>query len=137
MKWPYHFVSPDAEGLAQRRRLLDGYANYAQLSATALLLFVKLDLILHQYLAKLRRSTREADRRSLEHDKKPPAKSFLNGLLRSFLDQENIWFWQLDDEMLQEWGTKREIFSAVSYAAWLLFLVLKDTGDGRCTFLDV
>ena len=137
MEWPYHFVSPDTEGLARRRRLLDSYASYAQISAIALLLLAKLDLILHQYLTKLRQSIREGDSRSLEHDKKPPAKSFSNGLLRSFLDQESKWSWQLGDELIQGWGTKREIFLAISYAAWLLFLVLKDTGDGRCTFLSM
>ena len=135
MDWPYHFVNPDAEGLAQRRKFLDSYANYAQLSAIVLLIAVKLNLALHQYLTKLRQSIREADRRSLDHDKKPPAKGFSDGLLRSFLDQESKWSWQLDDELVSGWGTKRQVLLVISYAAWLLFLVLKDTADGKEMFL--
>ena len=108
MGWPYHFVDLNDEQKDRRRQLLDHYARLAQLSCLAPLGIAQL-----AYASKRLLPANVHPRRS-------------NSLLRIW---RKLACW-LGRPIASGWGSRREWIIAGLWTAWLLILVVKDTGDG-------
>ena len=126
MPWPYHFVDLSDEQLKQRRRLLDSYGQFAQLSVLLLPLIYQLSLGIK--LLSRRFATKKGYQPLKENQSPIPPR------LREHTpsDSRNIWrrlSWWLDEPIARGWETRWECLLAALWAGWLLFLVIKNTGD--------
>jgi hypothetical protein len=134
----YHFVSLDAEGLAQRRRLLDLYANVAQWSASAPLVAVQI-VSLVQYLQRkyfansAQRVARSQDETasSASLSRKHDGKIESNNRGRSAKAAWNAFMWWSGEEAQWAESSRGALLAAACWAIWLLVLSLAQTGDGE------
>ena len=128
MGWPYHFVSLDDGQQVRRRQLLDSYGQFAQFSILLLPLIYQLSLGVRLLFERLQR--RHVYKPVKEHQS-PVA----SGFKQSAIDGTgNAWAklrWALDEPVAQGWETRKEWLAILVWGAWLLLLVLKDTGDGE------
>jgi len=127
MDYPYHFVALDDEQSALRRRLLDSYGQFAQLSILLIPLIYQLSYGLRLLSSRLIKSNGYQPVK--EHQSpvvsrfKQPAGVPSSGLLARLR-------WALDEEIVEGWGTRKEWCIAGAWAVWLSVLSVKDTGDG-------
>ena len=133
----YSFVSLNAEQSAQRRHSLDRYGQIAQLSALIPLLAVYVFYL----IPHISRKTGFAIFGSAHKEHQSPRVStFQQAASGTWKLRWRRLNWTLDEEVLGgwgRWGTKKEWAIAVLWSLWLLVLVIKDTGDGRCSFLGL
>jgi hypothetical protein len=122
----WHFVSLDDAQSARRRQLLDSYGQIAQISALIPLLALPITSGLRLAFRRAKAFTRIAKK---EHQS-PQVSKFPN----HFKSPLNAWWsrlqWALDEQIVEEWGTRREWLIAGLWTVWLLVLAMKDTGDG-------
>lgn len=137
----YHFVTPDAEGLAQRRQLLDLYANIAQWSTSVPLIAVQTVLLLRylqrkyssessQRYAAVARSQEESGTSgslSLKHEGEPGS----NKRPWSFKTAWNSFMWWNGEEVELAESSRGALLAAACWATWLLALSVAQTGDGE------
>lgn len=127
MIFPYHFVTIDGAQELRRRQLLDGYGQFAQLSILLVPLIYQLLYGLGLLIGRLR----SQHRYQLVKEHQSPVVSRFEPPEKTV--PSNIWArlrWALDDEIVEGWGTRQEWLIAALWAAWLLLLIVKDTGDG-------
>jgi hypothetical protein len=143
----YHFITLDAEGLAQRRQLLDLYANIAQWSASVPLIAVQVILLVqylqHKYLSeRLQRyaavahsqdETATAGSLSRKHD----GKLGLNRKKWSVKTACNAFLWWSGEEVEWAESSRGALLAAACWAIWLLGLSLAQTGDGEFDALRI
>ena len=127
MDWPYSIsVSLSEEQQATRRRLLDAYGQFAQLSVLLLPLFYQLSLALRLIASRaLARSQPEVVK---EHSS--PVVSVQRRQDRPSNKTGLKWLrWMSEEDIIQGWGSWQHWIFALLWASWLLMLVVKDTGD--------
>ena len=127
MEWPYSLsVDLNEEQQASRRRMLDAYGQFAQLSILLLPLFYQLSRALRLlsnrvYVNRLSPNVKERQSPTVSAWEIPDSSSG-KGSLR--------WLrWMFKGEIAQGWGTWQQLFFAFLWASWLLVLVIRDTGD--------
>ena len=160
MAFSYHFPSNTPEQSSRRRQLLDAYGQLAQLSAIFIPLLLFQFSFLVRFIFKKLRQRRENGYAALKpsgaHGRRKKLRQ--SPRVTTFSDQEvidaaaevseserkgkrpsasiaRLWDrlrWALDEPVAQGWGTCREWSIAASWTAWLLVLVVRDTGDGMC-----
>lgn len=164
MAFGYHFPSNTLAQSSRRRQLLDAYGQFAQLSAIVLPLFLFLLFSLVRFLSNniqlRRRDGYAALQSSRPHH--PRKKLRQSPRVATFADHEvadnaaaevrgnkskekslsvsiqNWWArfrWALGEPVAPGWGTWQEWSVAALWTAWLLVLVVKNTGDGE--FADI
>ena len=126
MGFPYHFVDLNEEQDQRRRYLLDSYGQFAQLSVLLLPLIYQLSFGIRLLLS---RTQRRAGYQQVKEHQSPRIARF-NGTKTPVPK----WSWQgfnwwMGDEVAQGWGARKEWAITFSWAAWLLLLIVKDTGD--------
>jgi hypothetical protein len=138
MGWPWHFVSLNDEQVLLRREILDRYGAYAQLSALIPVLVFQLYRLGVWVLAE-----RERERVNQGYTALPQRPNSLirkeekltsAGLLKS---QQNFVLWWLGGDVHFGWGQRGHWIGGFLWASWLLFLCVRDTGDGMCTNLFI
>lgn len=128
----YSFSSLDAQQLTHRRQLLDRYGQIAQLSALLPLVVIHASLLLRSIVDKYAcfiLGSSQKERQS------PRVSTFRHSTAGAWKVKWRRLNWALDNEVLNGWdgyGTRREWVIAGLWALWLLLLVAKDTGDGKC-----
>jgi hypothetical protein len=157
MAFPYHFPTHSPALSSRRRQFLDAYGQFAQLSTIMLPLFCfQISFIVRFLLKKMRRRQNKYDYSTLQPSLSQPPRQKLRQSPRvatfsnqqagsdAFKEEEmkgkkssgsiGRWWtrfrWALDGPVATGWGTWREWSVAASWTAWLLLLVIKDTGDG-------
>lgn len=135
----YHFVSSNQDQLQRRRELLDGYGQFAQLSALVPLFTIILLRVFLFLEEKYRFSNLGKSRK--EHAS-PVVSRFADTVAAANKRErsEVLWGrvqWWLDDEVVSGWGTWREWVVGGSWAVWLMVLAMRDTGDGMSTFFSL
>ena len=127
MDWPYSLsVSLSEEQQVTRRRLLDAYGQFAQLSVLLLPLFYQLSLAIRLIASRI--LTRSQPKVVKDHQS--PAVSTQRQ--KHGPPNRGGWEWLCwvsDEEIVHGWGTLQHWFLALLWASWLLVLVVKDTGD--------
>lgn len=126
MGFPYRFITnPDEAQIAHRRKLLDNYGQFAQLSALIIPLFgFQLSFAIRFLVKKIRSGGKAGKARQ-----SPRVASFAEATHGSSV----LWRqfrWAMDEQIIQGWGTRVEWMIAGLWTLWLLLLVVKDTGDG-------
>lgn len=124
----YHFVNLDNAQTERRRQLLDSYGQFAQISALIIPLFsFQLFSAIRFLASKIRNSSYRF--KGKEHQS-PRVSNFSKPLVGSSTSAWSRLRWALDEQMFQGWGTRLEWLVGAIWTLWLLFLVIKDTGDG-------
>ena len=126
MAFPYHFVSLTEDQNERRRYLLDSYGQFAQLSVLLLPLIYQLSLGVSLLLKRLGRSS---GYQSLKEHQSPVVNRTQGKRSIPISWSWRRVSWYLDDEIAPRWETRKEWLMAGLWAAWLLLLVVKDTGD--------
>lgn len=135
----YHFVSPNQEQLQRRRELLDGYGQFAQLSALVPLFAI---FLLRVFLFLEEKYTFAELGKSRKEHASPVVSRFAETVAATHKRgwSEVVWArvqWWLDDEVVSGWGTWREWVVGGSWAVWLMVLAMRDTGDGTSIFISL
>ncbi|KAL9637278.1 MAG: hypothetical protein Q9164_002291 [Protoblastenia rupestris] len=126
MGFLYHFVSLTEDQNQRRRSLLDNYGQFAQLSVLLLPLIYQLSSGIRLIFQRLQR---RAGYQLVKEHQSPVANRFkVNAVARSSWSWSRI-SWLLDEEIAPGWETRKECLIAFLWAAWLLLLATKDTGD--------
>ncbi|KAK4692682.1 hypothetical protein P7C71_g4570, partial [Lecanoromycetidae sp. Uapishka_2] len=128
MPYPYHFVGLDEEQEQRRRRLLNNYGQFAQLSILLLPLVYQLGLGVRLLIGRLR--TSKGYQPVKEHQS--PVASRFKSPSSNFTLRSTTWTklrWLLDEEPRPGWGTRQQWLFAAIWTLWLLLLASKDTGD--------
>lgn len=164
MAFPYHFPSNTPAQSSRRRQLLDAYGQFAQLSAIILPLFLFLLSFIVRFLyqklqqrrgngyAALRPLPSQHSRKKLRQSPRVATFSGREGANATKEERERerkgknlsasiarlwtLFVWVLDEPVAPGWGTRREWSVAASWTAWLLVLVVKDTGDGAFLYFS-
>jgi hypothetical protein len=157
MAFPYHFPSNSPAQSSRRRQLLDAYGQFAQISTIMLPLFCfQISFIVRFLLKKLRLRQNKYGYSTLRPSSSRPPRQKVRQSPRvatfssqqagsDAVEEEEMkgkklsgsigrWWtrfrWALDGPVATGWGTWREWSIAASWTAWLMLLVIKDTGDG-------
>ena len=127
MKYPYHFLALDNEQSALRRRRLDSYGQFAQLSILLIPLIYQLSHGLRLLFGRL---TKLQNYQQVKEHQSPAVSRFDEPQRNHPTNVLARWRWALDDEIVKGWGTRQEWLIAGLWAMWLALLAVKDTGDG-------
>ena len=111
MGWPYHFVTLTPAQIEERRKLLDQAGYYAYLTPVIALASI---YILRQLLSQPNKVA------------VPTGKPQIPGFLTV---QKRRIAWWLNEPLTPEFGARKVHFIGLGYAAFLLFLVFRRTGD--------
>src|SRR3954454_16095317 len=111
MGWPYHFVTLTPAQIEERRKLLDQAGYYAYLTPVIVLASI---YILRQLFSQPNKAAA------------PTGKLQVPGLLTV---QKRRLVWWLNEPLTPEFGARKIHFIGLGYAAFLLFLVFRKTGD--------
>ena len=125
MGFPYQFVSLDPEQEVRRRRLLDSYGQFAQLSILLIPLIYQLGVGIRLLSRRLYKS---GGYQTVKDHSSPVISSFKQP---SSVLPEITWSrinWIVDED-IRGYGTLRHWLIAGLWALWLLVLTMKDTGD--------
>lgn len=128
MVFEYDFVSLDEAQRAQRRDLLDYYGLTAQLSAFAVLFSFQVYFTLCWLFRGRLRAEEESVPRS------PHEKSFKGAdgeLIRRVRCFWRVACWWATEPVSPGWGTKGQWAIAVGWTAWLMFLCVHRTSNGK------
>jgi len=112
MGWPYHFVTLTPAQIEERRKLLDQAGYYAYLTPVIVLASI---YILRQLFFS------QPNKVAV-----PTGKPQVPGLLTV---QKRRLTWWLNEPLTPEFGARKVHFIGLGYAAFLLFLVFRKTGD--------
>jgi hypothetical protein len=123
MAWPYHFMDLDSEQTLLRRKLLDRYGAYAQLSWLAPLLAYQLFRI-----------SVWATSRAGEYTSSPGARRENSADPMTRLRRRVLWW--LEGEAWAGWGLRVHWIIGALWASWLIFLSVDKTGSGRLNSLS-
>jgi hypothetical protein len=132
MGWPYHFVSLDDWQQVRRRQLLDSYGQFAQFSILLLPLIYQLSLGVQLLFGRLQR---RHDYEPVKEHQSPVVSGFRQPAIDGTGNALAKLRWALDEPVAQGWETRKEWLTILVWGAWLLLLVLKDTGDGESDIL--
>ncbi|MCJ1465419.1 Ferric reductase like transmembrane component [Pseudocyphellaria aurata] len=123
----YSFVSLDQAQLARRRRLLDNYGQFAQISGLIIpLLGFQLFFAVRFVFRKVWKSNHGQKRKERQS---PRVSSFPKSVTEPSNSAWARFRWALDEQVYPEWGTRQEWLVGALWTMWLLLLVVKDTGD--------
>ena len=127
MGWPYSLsVSLSEEQQANRRRLLDAYGQFAQLSVLLLPLFYQLSLAIRIITSRIAvKSPPE-----IVKERRSPVATLRRQ--QNDLSSKGGWQWLRwwsEGEIVPGWGTCQHWLLALLWASWLLVLAVKDTED--------
>jgi NAD(P)H-flavin reductase len=111
MGWPYHFVTLTPVQLEERRKLLDQAGYYAYLAPVIALTSI---YVLRQLFPTPNKGAA------------PTGKLQVPGILTV---QKRRLVWWLNEPLSPEFGARKVHFMGLAYAAFLLFLVFRKTGD--------
>jgi len=126
MGFPYHFVGLDEEQELRRRRLLDGYGQFAQLSILLLPLMYQLSLGVRLLFGRIKRSN---GYQPVKEHSSPVISSFKPPSTTPPSNTFSRLRWLLDEEPIRGYGTVQQWLFATLWPIWLLLLATKDTGD--------
>ena len=132
MGFLYHFVRLDPAQEAHRRQLLDNHGQFAQISALIPLLYFQLIFATRFLLRKWNGYGRKPVK--VHQSPRLSVSPKLNQLTNSSFAARLRW--ALDEEISRDWGTRLEWLIGAVWTVWLLFLTVKDTGDGACISLQ-
>lgn len=128
MLFGYEFASLDEAQKAQRRNLLDSYGLIAQLSAFAVLFSFQVYFL----LCWLCRDRLQADEELVPRS--PHEKSFKRGDGEWVRRGRRFWrvtCWWATESVSPGWGTKGQWATATVWTAWLMFLCVHRTSNGK------
>ncbi|KAI9745978.1 MAG: hypothetical protein M1818_000659 [Claussenomyces sp. TS43310] len=124
MAWPYHFVSLDDDEIQTRRELLDRYGIYAQLSAPVPVLAYQLYIFASWVFAK-------RERAQPSYTAVPSSPKVAESRISPILQLARKWrrlSWWFGSEVYAGYGTNGQWISGLSWASWLIFLCIHQTG---------
>ncbi|KAA6407816.1 MAG: hypothetical protein FRX48_08167 [Lasallia pustulata] len=122
MGWPYHFVDLNDEQKDRRRQLLDHYARLAQLSNLIPLVIAQISFASKRLWGPDIRRVRKERGSPLPANFHPRSNNSLSTIWRKLA-------WWLGGPIASGWGSRREWIIAGLWTAWLLILVVRDTGE--------
>ena len=137
MWFPYAFTSPDEAQLQRRRQLFDAYGQFAQISVLIPLVLYRVPFIFRFISSKFHSS--RAWSKTKEHSS-PLVSRFDEQSVEPERIESSSWRkvrWHLDQDVLPSYGTWRVVSIATLWTIWLVFLAVKDTGDGMSISLFV
>lgn len=125
MSWPYQFTKLSSVQSHERRILLDRYGLYAQLSALIPIALALLVRLTRHILERNNRDFNKEARLTVKHDNKSLG-YFLSTKQRQFL------WWLKDDVEFAglSLGQRNELILGGTWAIWLVFLCVGETGEG-------
>lgn len=125
MAWSYQLITLDDDQKHARRLLLNRYGAAAQLSALAPIIAYQLyRLGVWVYSERLRSKTTYSSLGSTARKKYKQTNS------GAFATKSRAAKWWLETELATGWGPRWHWIAGVSWATWLLFLCVYETGDG-------
>lgn len=128
MELPYHFVDLDKAQLAHRRKLLDNYGQFAQISALIIpVLSFQVFFAARFIIRKIRNNNFQLSRKARQSPRVATFTKPNTGLLATGWSRLR---WALNEDVAEGWGSSLEWMIAGLWTLWLLLLVIKDTGDG-------
>lgn len=127
MGFHYHFVDLDDAQKARRRELLDSYGHLAQLSAIIFPLLLFQFFFLTRFIVRKLQASRNG--RLGKARQSPQLASFAESPKPAAVLWRRI-RWEMNEQVIQGWGTRAEWMIAGLWTMWLLLLVVRDTGDG-------
>lgn len=128
MEFPYRFVSLDEAQTAHRRKLLDSYGQFAQLSALIIPLFFCQSWFALRFIVKKVGASKNGHAGKARQS--PQVASFAEATHGSSSNSWRRFRWAMDEQIIQGWGSRLEWMIAGLWTLWLLLLVVRDTGDG-------
>jgi hypothetical protein len=126
MAWPYQFITLDQDEKHARRLLLDRYGAFAQLSALVPIIVYQL-----YRLGVWVFSERQRSKATYTELSSPIRKKYKQAKPGSIASKGRIIKWWLGDEVVSRWGSRGHWIAGISWAAWLLFLCVHETGHGK------
>jgi hypothetical protein len=129
MSWPWRFVALSEDELAVRRQMLDRYGVYAQLSAVIPVL-VYLVYQLGVWVSLDRQQVNPRYEALPSRTGSPSRKGTHISSVGVLEKQWRSLSWWLGGEVNARWGPRGHWIAGISWAAWLLFLSVRQTGDG-------
>jgi len=127
MEWPYHFVDLTQEQNHDRRKLIDRYGIYSQLSAL-------IPIALYQLYRLAGWVHRERQRSKIVYTavpSSPDLKKRRTSRLGKVRTQWRSFVWWLGGEIVTGYGKRGHWIATVIWLCWLLFLSIHRTGDGK------
>ncbi|KAJ5270009.1 hypothetical protein N7497_009238 [Penicillium chrysogenum] len=125
MFWPWHFVRLGSDEKDHRRRLLDQYAVYSQLSILVPILSYQVYRLVIWLLSKKGR----AHVAYTALGQSPVGLESARGWSRTAARRWTSTIWWLNGEISPNLGLRGRWIPAVAWACWLLFLCVNRTGD--------
>jgi hypothetical protein len=129
MEWPWAiYTLSDAEKLS-RRRALDAYGSYAQLSA-----LLPITLLLLLKLVKWIGTAKDVQGAYAAVPHSPALKSMRARAKSRWQATFRRFFWWLQDEVRigdKSYGQRDQWFAGVGWTMWLVFLCIYGTGRGE------
>ena len=129
MAWPYHFLTVDPDQKHERRLLLDRYGAFAQLSALVPIIVYQL-----YRLGVWVYSERQRSKATYTALSSPARKKYNHASSGNMAKRWRAVKWWLGDDLVTGWGPRGHWIAGISWASWLLFLCINETGDGMPLF---
>lgn len=127
MPWPWHFVHLSSDEKDHRRRLLDQYAVYSQVSILVPILSYQVYRLIAWVLSKKGR----AHVAYTALGQSPVRLESARGWSRTAARRWRSTVWWLNGEISPDLGVGGRWTAAVAWTCWLLFLSVNQTGDGK------
>lgn len=127
MSWPYRLDGGSDAQKHERRLLIDRYGIYSQLSALIPILGYQL-YRLALWVNSERQRTKVTYSAVPSSPDRKRAKTSIVGKLRA---QWRSFVWWLGGEVFTGWGLRGHWIASGLWTAWLLFLSVHRTGDGK------
>ncbi|CAG7979045.1 unnamed protein product [Penicillium nalgiovense] len=125
MPWPWHFVHLSSDEKDHRRRLLDQYAVYSQVSILVPILSYQVYRLIAWVLSKKGR----AHVAYTALGQSPVRLESARGWSRTAARRWRSTVWWLNGEISPDLGVGGRWTAAVAWTCWLLFLSVNQTGD--------
>jgi hypothetical protein len=125
MAWPYGFIALNDDEKHARRLLLNRYGAFAQLSALVPIIIYQL-----YRLAVWVGSERRRSKATYSELSSPVRKRYKHATPGTLVSKWREVKWWLGGELASGWGLRGHWIAGSSWAAWLLFLCVHETGDG-------
>jgi hypothetical protein len=130
MPWPWRFVHLSSDEKDHRRRLLDQYAVYSQLSVLVPVLSYQVYRLIAWALSKKGRAHVAYTALGQSPVGIEPARGWSRTAARRW--RSTVWW--LSGEISPNLGVRGRWIAGVAWISWLLFLCVNQTGDGKQLF---
>jgi hypothetical protein len=127
MSWPWQFVAFSTAEVHARRKILDRYGLYAQLSAV-------IPVAVYQLYRLTKWVYSERQRTKLDYSEVPTSPSLKRSRASrrgGIFKQWRSFTWWLEGETVPTWGTRGHWLAAILWAFWLIFLSVHKTSHGK------